>query len=69
MGNASCLPGEEEKGMDLGLLAGKNNIHKYLTDEKNIIFRDTDVIIDFTAPEASISHAEIASKKKMIATN
>ena len=32
MGNASCLAGEEENGMDLGLLAGKNKIDKYLTD-------------------------------------
>ena len=65
MGNASCLPNEQEKGMDLGILAGKGNVDKYLTDDKNVIFQDTDVIIDFTVPEASVTHAEMASKKNI----
>ena len=65
MGNASCLPDEQEIGMDLGLLVGKNKIDKYLTDKKNFIFQDTDVVIDFTVPEASIAHAETASQKRI----
>ena len=65
MGNASCLPDEQEIGMDLGLLVGKNKIDKYLTDKKNFIFQDTDVVIDFTVPEASIAHAETASQKQI----
>ena len=63
IGNSSCLPGEKEKGMDLGILAGKDKINKFLTDDAYAIFLDTDVIIDFTVPEASLNHAELASEK------
>ncbi len=65
LANASCLPGEKEIGMDLGLLAGKNKIEKYLTDNKNSIYENTDVIIDFTSPEASLFHTKIASEKNI----
>ena len=62
IGNSSCLPNEDEKGIDLGLLVGKNKVNKFLTDDKQIIFENTDVIIDFTVPEASIYHAKKASE-------
>ena len=63
IGNASCLPNEAEKGIDLGLLVGQNKVNKFLSDNKDVIFENTDVIIDFTVPEASLYHAEVASDK------
>ena len=59
--SSSCLPDEVEKGFDLGTLVGKNKINKYLTEDKMSIFNNTDVIIDFTIPEASIFHVENAA--------
>ena len=58
--SSSCLPDEVENGYDLGILAGHNKIDKYLTDNKMSIFKNTDVIIDFTVPQASIFHVHNA---------
>ncbi len=65
LANSSCLPDEKEKGLDLGTLVGLNPIDKILTDNTLIIFEDTDVIIDFTVPEASILHVEKAATYKI----
>ena len=62
IGNSTCLTEDKEKGLDLGILAGKDKINKFLTDDLNAIYLDTDVIIDFTVPEASLNHAKIASE-------
>ena len=62
---SSCLPGDKEKGLDLGTLVGHNPINKILTDNPSTIFQDTDVIIDFTVPEASILHVEQAATYKI----
>ena len=61
LANSYCLPNEIEKGLDLGTLVGHNPINKMLTDNLSSIFEDTDVIIDFTVPEASILHVEKAA--------
>ncbi len=65
LSNSYCLPNEKEKGLDLGTLVGNNPIDKILTDNSSSIFQDTDVIIDFTVPEASILHIEKAAKYKI----
>ena len=65
VGNSFCLPNEKEKGLDLGTLVGYNPINKILTDNSSIIFEDTDVIIDFTVPEASVLHVEKAADYKI----
>ena len=65
MANSYCLPNEKEKGLDLGTLVGLNPIDKILNDNPLIIFEDTDVIIDFTVPEASILHVEKAATFKI----
>ena len=61
LANSYCLPNQKEKGLDLGTLVGHNPIKKILTDNSLSIFQDTDVIIDFTVPEASIFHVENAA--------
>ena len=65
LANSYCLPNEKEKGLDLGTLVGHNPIDKILTDNSLSIFEDTDVIIDFTVPEASILHVEKAATHKI----
>ena len=65
LANSSCLPDEKEKGLDLGTLVGLNPIDKFLNDNPLIIFEDTDVIIDFTVPDASILHVEKAATYKI----
>ena len=65
LANSYCLPNEKEKGLDLGTLVGQNPINKILTDDASSIFQDTDVIIDFTVPEASILHVEKAANYKI----
>ena len=65
LANSYCLPNEEEKGLDLGTLVGHNPIEKILTDDPLSIFEETDVIIDFTVPEASIFHVEKAANFKI----
>ena len=65
LANSYCLPNEKEKGLDLGTLVGHEPIDKTLTDNLTSIFEDTDVIIDFTVPEASILHVEKAATYKI----
>ncbi len=65
LSNSYCLPNEKEKGLDLGTLVGHNPIDKILTDNPLSIIEDTDVIIDFTVPEASIFHIEKAATYKI----
>ena len=65
LANSNCLPNEKEKGLDLGTLVGLNPIDKILTDNPSTIFENTDVIIDFTVPEATILHVEKAATYKI----
>lgn len=65
LANSYCLPNEKEKGLDLGALVGYGPVDKILTDNLSSIFEDTDVIIDFTVPEASILHVEKAATYKI----
>ena len=65
LANSYCLPNEKEKGLDLGTLVGHNPIDKILTDNLSSIFEETEVIIDFTVPEASIFHVEEAANHKI----
>ncbi len=57
LANSTCLPGEDEEGMDIGLLVGKSKISKELKSEPRHLFDKSNVLIDFTAPEATMFHA------------
>lgn len=65
LAHSSCLPNEKEKGMDLGTLVGEKKIDKFLTDDKMSIFNQTDVIIDFTVPSASVQNTENAANRNI----
>jgi 4-hydroxy-tetrahydrodipicolinate reductase len=56
--NSTCLPGEEEEGLDIGLLAGKKKIFKELMSDPLLLFQKSDVLIDFTVPEATMYHVQ-----------
>ena len=41
LSNCTCLKGEPELGIDLGVLSGQNKLGKYLTDDKHSIVENT----------------------------
>ena len=63
--SSTCLPGEDEEGLDIGILAGKNKISKELTSDASSLFSNSDVLIDFTVPEATMIHAQNCYKNGM----
>ena len=48
--SATCLPNEDEAGVDIGLFAGKNKINKEISAEPFSLFQNSHVLIDFTVP-------------------
>ncbi|MDC0094155.1 4-hydroxy-tetrahydrodipicolinate reductase, partial [Alphaproteobacteria bacterium] len=65
LASSTCLPGEDEEGLDVGLLAGKSKIFKELTCNTQLLFKNSDVLIDFTIPEAAILHAKKCYENNM----
>ena len=56
--SATCLPNEDEVGIDVGLFAGKGKINKEIKSDPMYLFQNSHVLIDFTAPEATMFHAK-----------
>ena len=56
--SATCLPDEEEVGLDIGNLVGKEKISLELQSDPMSLFENSDVLIDFTIPEATMFHAK-----------
>ena len=65
LAQATCLPGEDEEGMDIGLLVGKGKISKELKSNTLNLFNNSNVLIDFTVPEATIFHAKKCYENNM----
>ena len=65
LAHATCLPGEVEEGMDIGLLVGKGKISKELKSDNLNLFNNSNVLIDFTVPEATIFHAKKCYENNM----
>ncbi len=63
--NSICIKGDKDVGIDLGILCGGQPINKFLTEDKKVLYTDTDVIVDFTAPKASLYHAKKCSEKRI----
>ena len=57
LASSTCLPEEDEVGFDIGTLVGKGKIFKKLNTEPSHLFQNSDVLIDFTVPEATMFHA------------
>ena len=57
LSSSTCLPNEDEVGIDIGVLVGKAKISKELNTDTSSLFQNSDVLIDFTVPEATMFHA------------
>lgn len=55
-------PGSEAVGRDLGTLAGRGEIGLACTDDGHALFAASDVVIDFTLPQATAGHAALAAE-------
>lgn len=53
-------PGSDALGADLGVLIGQPAMGLAVTDDPAALFAASDVVIDFTAPAASVIHAGLA---------
>lgn len=53
---ATEAPGHSCLGRDLGELLGLKKVNTKLTENLDEVIRQSDVVIDFTAPEASLQH-------------
>ncbi|GLS83660.1 4-hydroxy-tetrahydrodipicolinate reductase [Paraferrimonas haliotis] len=61
---ATVRPGSSLIGVDAGELAGVGNIGVQLSDDLSSNIDDFDVLIDFTSPEACLSHISLCEKHR-----
>lgn len=67
----TVLPDDPQCGLDIGLIAGVGESGVKTSPELQACLSDFDVLIDFTSPEASLSHVaqcEVAGKSIVIGT-
>lgn len=62
---ATVRPGHPQCGQDAGTSAGGAPIEVVLTDQLAPLLSPTPIIIDFTAPEASLAHAALAAEHRV----
>jgi 4-hydroxy-tetrahydrodipicolinate reductase len=49
-------------GQDLGALAGTDPLGISVSDDPSVLFETADVVVDFTNPTATVSHAQMAAR-------
>lgn len=59
-------PGAEAVGKDIGELAGVGSLGLALGDDPVGLFAAADAVIDFTAPAATVAHAELAAQAQAV---
>jgi len=59
-------PGNKFLGSDVSKIIKSKKIGIYITDDIESLFAKADAIIDFTLPKATLRHAELASKNKIV---
>jgi 4-hydroxy-tetrahydrodipicolinate reductase len=59
-------PGSEAIGQDAGVLAGLPPIGVGVGNDALAAFLNADAVIDFTAPAASVAHAELAAQARIV---
>lgn len=59
---ATDRPGAPQIGKDAGLIAGIEALQVPITEDADALFAAAETIIDFTAPAASLAHAELAAR-------
>ena len=55
-------PGSDQIGRDIGELMGRGPVGIRVGQDPAVLFGASDVVIDFTAPSATLSHAAMAAK-------
>ena len=55
-------PGSAWVGRDIGGLIGADDLGLSVSNDPKRLFENSDVVVDFTAPAASIGHAELAAE-------
>jgi len=55
-------PGSEAIGQDVAVLAGGDTTGLAVGDDPAALFQQSDVVIDFTAPAATVAHAAMAAE-------
>ncbi|HSA58672.1 MAG TPA: 4-hydroxy-tetrahydrodipicolinate reductase [bacterium] len=55
-------PGDSALGKDAGLVAGDGECGVKITDSLDAVMPRADVLIDFTAPQTTLAHLEIAAR-------
>ncbi len=65
LAGGSDAPGGPAIGQDLGSLAGLGELGLKVVDDPLELFAAADAVVDFTAPEASVAHAELAAQAKV----
>ena len=62
LSGATERPGAEALGRDVGSLAGLEPLGLAITADAAALFATSDVVIDFTAPAATMAHAALAAE-------
>jgi 4-hydroxy-tetrahydrodipicolinate reductase len=62
LAGATGRPGTPAIGKDAGVLAGIEPLGVPITEDRDALFAAAETIIDFTAPAASLAHAELAAR-------
>ncbi|MGE5146119.1 MAG: 4-hydroxy-tetrahydrodipicolinate reductase [Candidatus Eiseniibacteriota bacterium] len=66
LSGATEQKGSQALGRDAGELAGVGSLGVAVADDTDALFAQSDAVIDFTAPAASVGHAALAAKHKKI---
>jgi 4-hydroxy-tetrahydrodipicolinate reductase len=61
LAGASVRPGSDHEGRDIGEIAGLGTLGVAATSDREALFAAADVVIDFTAPELTMAHLELAT--------
>lgn len=59
-------PGHEAIGRDLGEVTGFGRLNLPITDDPLPLFADSDAVLDFTTPKATLLHAELAAQARLV---
>ncbi len=62
LAGATERPGSEAIGQDAGMLAGIGEVGVTVGDDAAAMIAHVDAVIDFTAPDATVMHAELAAQ-------
>lgn len=64
LAGGSDRPGSAAVGQDLGLLAGREALGRVAGDDPAKLFETSDLVIDFTLPQATATHAALAVEQQ-----